>query len=57
VKPRDRILRRWNPGGWRDKHPEVSDGDGFALSGEQSHSDAGRAESSITKAMDDSVGA
>jgi len=52
---RDRIRRWWNPGKWRDEHPEVSDGEGFALSGEQSHSDNASAESSITKAREDSV--
>jgi hypothetical protein len=29
VKVRDRIRRWWNPGKWRDEHPEVSDGEGF----------------------------
>jgi hypothetical protein len=29
VTLRDRIRRWWNPGKWRDKHPEVSDGEGF----------------------------
>jgi hypothetical protein len=32
---RDRISRWWSPAKWRDEHPEVSDGDGFALSNEQ----------------------
>jgi hypothetical protein len=35
----DRIRRWWNPGKWRDKHAEVSDGEGFALSGEQAFTD------------------
>ncbi|HKD93790.1 MAG TPA: hypothetical protein VKB43_03680 [Gaiellaceae bacterium] len=26
---RDRLRRWWNPGKWRDEHPEVSDGEGF----------------------------
>jgi len=32
---RDRIRRWWNPGKWRDEHPAASEGEGFALSGEQ----------------------
>jgi hypothetical protein len=31
VTLRDRIRRWWNPGRWRDEHPEVSDGEGFTL--------------------------
>jgi hypothetical protein len=30
----DRIRRWWNPGKWLDEHPEISDGQGFALSEE-----------------------
>jgi hypothetical protein len=29
-----------NPAKWRDEHPEVSDGEGFALSAEQMRADA-----------------
>ena len=36
----DRIKRWWKPAEWRDEHPEESDGEGFALSGEQ-RGDAG----------------
>jgi hypothetical protein len=36
VTLRDRIRRWWNPGEWRDEHPEVSDDEGFALDAEQS---------------------
>jgi hypothetical protein len=25
----DRLRRWWNPGKWRDEHPEPSDGEGF----------------------------
>ena len=32
---RDRIRRWWSPAKWRDEHPEVSDGEGFALGAEQ----------------------
>jgi hypothetical protein len=31
----DRIRRWWNPAKWRDEHPEVSAGDGFACDTEQ----------------------
>jgi hypothetical protein len=31
----DRIRRWLSPAKWRDEHPEVSDGEGFALSAEQ----------------------
>ena len=48
---RDRIRRWWNPGKWRDEHPEVSGGEGFALSAEQTLADTAGAESSITKGM------
>lgn len=27
VTVRDRFRRWWNPGRWRDEHPEVSDGE------------------------------
>ena len=36
---RDRIRRWWGPAKWQDEHPEVSDGDGFALSAEQMRAD------------------
>ena len=36
VKLSDRIRRWWNPAEWRDEHPEISDGEGSALSGENS---------------------
>jgi hypothetical protein len=39
VKLSDRVRRWWNPGKWRDAHPEVSDGEGFALSAEQTLAD------------------
>jgi hypothetical protein len=29
VTLRDRFRRWWNPGKWRDEHPDVSDGEGF----------------------------
>ncbi len=35
MKLSDRIRRWWSPATWRDEHPEVSDGKGFALSVEQ----------------------
>jgi hypothetical protein len=35
MKLSERIRRWWNPGKRRDEHPEISDGDGFALSAEQ----------------------
>jgi hypothetical protein len=35
VTLRDRIRRWWSPAKWRDEHPEVSDGEGFALDAEQ----------------------
>jgi hypothetical protein len=47
VTLRDRIRRWWNPGKWRDEHPEVSDGEGFALSAEQRLTDATGTDSSI----------
>jgi hypothetical protein len=31
MKLRDRIRRRWTPAKWRDEHPEISDGEGYAL--------------------------
>lgn len=29
MKLSDRIRRWWNPGKWRDEHPEVSEGEDF----------------------------
>ncbi len=40
VTLRDRIRRWRNPAKWRDEHPEVSDGEGFALGAEQRQIDA-----------------
>ena len=31
----ERIKRWWNPAQWRDDHPEISEGEGFALGHEQ----------------------
>jgi hypothetical protein len=31
----ERIRRWWSPAKWRDEHPEVSEGEGFALGSEQ----------------------
>jgi hypothetical protein len=31
MKISDHIERWWAPAKWRDEHPEISDGDGFAL--------------------------
>ena len=33
MRLRDRIRRWWAPAQWRDDHPEISDGDGYALTG------------------------
>jgi hypothetical protein len=35
MKLSDRIKRWWAPAQWRDDHPEISDGEGFAESEEQ----------------------
>jgi hypothetical protein len=37
MKLSDRIRRWWKPGKWRDEHQEASEGEGFALSGEDLH--------------------
>jgi hypothetical protein len=46
----DRIKRWWNPGKWRDEHPEVSEGEGFALSTEQRLTDSSGTGRSIERA-------
>jgi hypothetical protein len=56
VTLRDRLRRWWNPGKWRDEHPEISDGKGFALSAEQRLTDAAGAATSVEKANDAAVG-
>ena len=48
MKLSDRIRRWWAPAKWRDEHPEVSEGEGYALSEEQ-RGDAG---SEISDFMD-----
>ena len=35
MKLSDRIKRWWQPAQWRDDHPHVGDGEGYALSEEQ----------------------
>jgi len=35
----DRIRRWWSPAKWRDEHPEVSSGEGFALGREDQRID------------------
>lgn len=37
---RDRIRRWWSPAKWRDEHPEVSEGEGFAVGAEQGQADS-----------------
>ena len=49
---RDRIRRWWSPAKWRDEHPEVSDGEGFALDAEQRLTDTVGKGGSISKATD-----
>jgi hypothetical protein len=49
---RNRIRRWWSPAKWRDEHPEVSDGEGFALDAEQRLIDIVGKEGSISKATD-----
>jgi hypothetical protein len=44
VKLSDRIKRWWSPAKWRDEHPEVSDGDDFAIDAKQSVTDRRAAE-------------
>jgi hypothetical protein len=39
MKLGDRIIRWWSPAKWRDEHPEMSDGEGFALDAEQRRTD------------------
>jgi hypothetical protein len=51
MKLSDRIRRWWSPAKWRDEHTEISDGEGFALSAEQTLADTAGAESSITKGI------
>jgi len=40
MKLSDRIRRWWAPAKWRDEHPEVSEGEGYALSEEQQEADS-----------------
>lgn len=40
MKLRDRISRWWRPAKWRDEHPEVSEGEGFAVGAERRGVDA-----------------
>jgi hypothetical protein len=39
MKLSERISRWWRPAKWRDEHPEVSEGEGFALGAEQGRVD------------------
>ena len=39
MRLRDRIRRWWSPAKWRDEHPEISEGEGFAHDAEQRHTD------------------
>ena len=48
MKLSDRIRRWWSPAKWRDEHPEVTDGEGFALDAEQRHTDTVGKETLIT---------
>lgn len=48
---REHIRRWWSPAKWRDEHPEVSDGEGFALDAEQRGIDTVE-KSQILKATD-----
>lgn len=48
---RDRVRRWWSPAKWRDEHPEVSDGEGFALPTEQRGTDT-RGKETLTKPTD-----
>jgi hypothetical protein len=52
VKLSDRIRRWWSPAKWRDEHPEVSEGEGFALGAEKQRTDNVGKESLIPKATD-----
>jgi len=52
VTLRDRIRLWWKPGRSREEHPEVSDGEGFALSAEQRLTDTVGTGGSIPKATD-----
>lgn len=52
MKLMDRIRRWWGPARWRDEHPEVSEGDGFALNAEQRLADAVGTERRLPKATD-----
>jgi hypothetical protein len=49
---RDRIRRWWSPAKWRDEHPVVSDGEGFALDAEQRLIDTVGKGGPISKATD-----
>jgi len=40
MKLSDRIKRWWAPAKWRDEHPVISDGEGYALSEEQRLADS-----------------
>lgn len=52
MKLSDRIRRWWSPAKWRDEHPEVSDGEGFALDAEQRLTGTVGKEGLIPKATD-----
>lgn len=51
MKLSDQVRRWWNPGKWRDEHPEVSDGEGFALSDEQTLADTAGVKAEVGKGM------
>jgi hypothetical protein len=55
---RDRISRWWAPAKWRDEHPEVSDGEGFAFSTEQRLTDTVQKGKQLpkTRGPDDTAG-
>jgi hypothetical protein len=52
VKLSDRIRRWWSPAKWGDEHPEISEGEGFALDGERQRADTVSKESLLPKATD-----
>ena len=52
MKLSDRIRRWWSPAKWRDEHPEVSEGEGFALDAGQRLTDTVEKEELLPKATD-----
>jgi len=52
MKLSDRIRHWWSPAKWRDEHPEVSGGEGFALDAEQRLTGTVGKEGLIPKATD-----